>query len=51
MKKLLHAPNIEAISDALDRENQALQTLFTSSDFAEGLTARVERRPPVFKGK
>jgi enoyl-CoA hydratase/carnithine racemase len=51
MKKLLHAPNIEAISDALDRENQALQTLFTSSDFAEGLAARVERRPPVFEGK
>ena len=51
MKRLLHTPNIEAISDALDRENQALQKLFSSSDFAEGLTARVERRPPVFKGK
>ena len=50
MKKLLHAPHIQAVSDALDRENKALQTLFKSGDFAEGMTARIERRPPVFKG-
>ena len=50
MKKLLHAPHVEAISHALDMENQALQKLFRSSDFAEGITARIERRPPVFKG-
>ena len=50
MKKLLHEPNIQAVSDALDRENKALHTLFKSGDFAEGITARVERRPPVFKG-
>ena len=50
MKKLLHEPQVEAISLVLDRENRALQTLFQSSDFVEGVTARVERRPPVFKG-
>lgn len=50
MKKLLNAPHVEAMGLALDRENRALQMLFESSDFVEGLTARVERRPPVFKG-
>jgi enoyl-CoA hydratase/carnithine racemase len=50
MKKLLHEPHVQAVSDALDRENKALQTLFKSGDFAEGITARGERRPPVFKG-
>jgi len=50
MKKLLHEPQVAAISDALDRENIALQKLFASADFAEGLAARIERRPPVFKG-
>lgn len=50
MKKLLNEPHVAAISDALDRENAALLKLFGSSDFAEGMTARIERRPPVFKG-
>lgn len=50
MKKLLHQPHVAAISDALDRENAALQKLFSSSDFSEGITARIERRQPVFKG-
>lgn len=51
MKKLVNEPHINAMSEALDRENKALQTLFTSSDFAEGFSARVERRNPVFKGR
>ena len=50
MKKLLHKPHVEAISDALDRENKTLQKLFQSDDFAEAMTARSERRPSVFKG-
>ncbi len=50
MKKLVNEPHIDAVSQALDRENRALQILFGSNDFAEGFTARVERRPPVFKG-
>lgn len=50
MKKLLHEPLLEDVSDALDRENRALQKLFSSSDFVEGISARVERRPAVFKG-
>ena len=50
MKKLLHAPLTQAVSDALDRENAALLKLFTSTDFSEGVAARIERRPAVFTG-
>lgn len=50
MKRLVNEPHVDAVSQALDRENRALQTLFGSKDFAEGFTARIERRPPVFKG-
>ncbi|MEP5766010.1 MAG: enoyl-CoA hydratase-related protein [Halieaceae bacterium] len=51
MKRAMHQPHLDAFSEALDRENEALGTLMKTEDFAEGLTARVERRPPVFKGK
>jgi enoyl-CoA hydratase/carnithine racemase len=50
MKKLLNEPLVEDVSQALDRENLALRKLFASKDFAEGFTARIERRPPVFQG-
>jgi enoyl-CoA hydratase/carnithine racemase len=50
MKKILHAPMIADVSDALDRENEALDILAKSHDFMEGLMARVERRPAVYKG-
>lgn len=50
MKKLMHDPLVQDLNDALDRENEALQKLFNSADFVEGMTARVERRPPVFTG-
>ncbi|MFT4997569.1 MAG: enoyl-CoA hydratase/carnithine racemase [Flavobacteriales bacterium] len=50
MKKLLHAPLIDDVSHALDRENEALNKLTKSDDFMEGLMARIERRPAVYKG-
>jgi len=50
MKRAMHAPHVQAISDALDLENEALGKLFRSTDFAEGITARVEKRTPVFTG-
>ena len=50
MKKLLNEPLVEAVSQALDRENALLQKLFGSSDFREAMTARRERRPAVFTG-
>lgn len=50
IKKLLHAPLVDQLSEALDRENQALGELFESADFAEALAARKERRAPAFTG-
>jgi enoyl-CoA hydratase/carnithine racemase len=50
MKKLINKPHVNAISDALDRENEALQILFHSDDFREAMAARSERRPSVFSG-
>ena len=50
MKKLLHEPIIEQISDALDRENKALASLFESADFAEAVAARQQRRAAIFTG-
>ena len=51
MKKLLHEPLREALSNALDRENEELAALMQSADFAEGIAARVEKRAAVFSGK
>ncbi|MBW2596477.1 MAG: enoyl-CoA hydratase/isomerase family protein [Deltaproteobacteria bacterium] len=43
--------DIEAVTRALDLENVALNKLFASNDFFEAITARIEKREPVFKGK
>ena len=51
MKKLIHDPLLEGVTEALDRENQVLRKLFNTADFKEGVSARIERRAPVFKGK
>ena len=50
IKRLVNTPLVEPISQALDRENQALAKLFKSPDFAEAMTARAEKRPAKFKG-
>jgi 2-(1,2-epoxy-1,2-dihydrophenyl)acetyl-CoA isomerase len=50
-KEILHKPLIEAVTRALDLENTALNTTFLSSDFFEAITARMEKREPVFKGE
>lgn len=50
IKKLLNEPLVAAVSEALDRENAALQKLFSSNDFIEGINARVERREAKFTG-
>ena len=51
MKRIMHEPQIESLSKALDLENEALANLMATEDFVEGMMARVERRPPAFKGK
>lgn len=50
-KRTLHQPLIDAIMTALNLENKGLNDCFTTADFMEALTARVEKRPPAFQGK
>jgi 2-(1,2-epoxy-1,2-dihydrophenyl)acetyl-CoA isomerase len=49
-KQALHRPLIEAVSRALDEENEGLSKAFASADFWEALSARKEKREPDFKG-
>jgi len=51
MKRITNQPHVEALTQALDLENEALNALMKSGDFMEGIGARVERRAPVFKGR
>lgn len=51
MKHIVHAPHLEDIERALELENEALNRLMKEPDFAEGLTARIEKRDPVFTGR
>jgi enoyl-CoA hydratase/carnithine racemase len=50
-KEILHKPLIEAVTRALDLENEALNKTFGSGDFLEAVNARIEKREPVFKGE
>ena len=50
-KQAFHKPLIEAVTKALDIENEGLNKTIASADFWEALSARQEKREPVFKGK
>jgi enoyl-CoA hydratase/carnithine racemase len=50
-KRTLHQPLIDAITTALKLENKGLNETFITADFMEALTARAEKRSPVFQGK
>ena len=50
-KRILHQPLVDAVTQALDRENEVLNRTFKTADFAEAITARIEKREPVFTGK
>ena len=50
-KQAFHKPLIEAVTKALDIENEGLNKTIASADFWEALAARQEKREPVFKGK
>jgi hypothetical protein len=41
---------IDAVTTALDLENEGLNKAFGTSDFMEVLNARTEKRDPIFKG-
>lgn len=51
IKRTMHLPYIEALSNALDLENEELTRCMNSVDFGEGLMARIEKREPRFSGK
>lgn len=51
MKRAFHAPHKYAIEQALDEENAGLNNCWGSADFAEAITARFEKRAPVYMGK
>jgi 2-(1,2-epoxy-1,2-dihydrophenyl)acetyl-CoA isomerase len=50
-KEIMHRPLIDAVSRALDLENESLLKAFGTSDFAEALNARKQKREPAFKGR
>ena len=50
-KRALHKPLMDAVTEALDMENKGLNRTFSTSDFMEAMTARKEKRVPVFQGK
>jgi len=50
-KQAMHKHLIEAVTHALDNENEALNKAFSTTDFFEAIAARKEKRAPVFKGK
>lgn len=51
MKKAMHDYYRQILSDALDRENEALQAAFKTHDMRESTKALMQKREPVFKGK
>jgi enoyl-CoA hydratase/carnithine racemase len=51
MKRVMHQQQVDALTRALDLENEALKQLMKSEDFVEGLIARMEKREPGFKGR
>lgn len=50
-KQALHKPLVDAVTNALDLENEQLNKTFSSQDFFEALGARAQKRKPVFKGE
>ena len=51
MKRALHKPLTQFISDALDMENKGLRKTAASKDFSESLKALKEKRESKFVGK
>lgn len=50
-KKIMHQPLIEAMTAALDRENEMLNRAFGTADFIEAVNSRIQKRDPIFKGE
>ena len=50
-KLLFHGSTTESLETQMERESQAIAESGHSDDFAEGIRAFVEKRPPVFRGR
>ncbi len=50
-KRAFHKPYIDAITEALDAENEGMNQGVMTYDFGEALKARKEKRAPVFRGE
>lgn len=51
IKQLLNASTARDLDTELEEERKAMQELGQSADYAEGVAAFMEKRPPVFEGK
>lgn len=50
-KRLFHASTTESLETQMELESQAIAASGHTEDFAEGVRAFVEKRPPVFRGR
>jgi len=50
-KRLLHLSTTESLETQMEHESQAIARSGHTADFAEGVRAFAEKRPPVFRGR